>query len=118
MELNSDNATITPQITASSSQDSTTIVPVPMPPVQVADQKRRALPEMRFDTPEAARVAAAEAVRSLHASMVPVSVGSDGTIRINEAAMLSEREYTVRVGDDIYQFVKRDDGVVVMYELR
>ena len=116
MELDAENTAITPDIIARTSQDVTTIA-VTLPSILIIEQGKPAQPEMQFETREAVQEAAAATRRQLHARIIPVSVNGDGTIHVNEKAMLPEREYSIRVGDDTYQFVKRADGVVVMYEL-
>ncbi|SRR5216683_590645 len=116
MELETENTMVLSEVTARAAQDVVTIA-VALPSTFLFNRHKPSMPEMRFETPQAVRQATTEARRQLHARIVPVSVSKDGRIRINEKAMLPEREYSVRLGDDTYQFVKRADGVVVMYEL-
>lgn len=73
--------------------------------------------EWRFNTEEKAQQAIDDIRRRIHGRMIPVSVSAEGKIRINEKAMLPEHEYCIQIGDEQYQFVKRADGVVVMYEV-
>jgi len=47
----------------------------------------------------------------------PVSIAEDGQIRVSEHAMLPERPYTVKYGDDIYEFLRTSDGKIVISEI-
>jgi hypothetical protein len=47
----------------------------------------------------------------------PVRLGEDGKIHIQENAMLPGYPYQVQVRDGHFEFMRRSDGVVVMYEI-
>jgi hypothetical protein len=70
-----------------------------------------------FSTWQDVRAAANAMRKQIHGRMRPISVDANGKIHLQETAMVPERPYEVRLGDDTFQFVRRLDGVVVMYEV-
>jgi hypothetical protein len=92
------------------------IVTSPMP-VPYQKPKDISWDDMRFPDQEAVLREAHEMRRAMRARLVPLSVTDSGQIHVNELAMLPKREYSIQLGDGTYQFVKGDDGVVVMYEV-
>ena len=73
-------------------------------------------PKMTLDTEVALKAAVRSMRRKLGARMVPVAI-IDGKIRVQERAMVVLHPYDVRIGDSIFQFVKRTDGTVAMFEV-
>ena len=47
----------------------------------------------------------------------PVTLTEDGQIHLSEYAMIPEKPYVVRLGEDTYEFVRQADGSIVMSEL-
>jgi hypothetical protein len=108
---------VSPDRIETSQQVATMLIAPSLMPALYERPKDISWDDTRFPDQEAVLREAHEMRRAMRARLVPLSITDAGQIHVNELAMLPGREYSIQIGDSTYQFVKGDDGVVVMYEV-